>query len=83
VSRGATQERIGTSDEPPIEEPVSSRNTRPWTVRYGAGLVAVGLQDLLQDAVRVVEPDGTGGEELLLRAGVVWKEGLGYRTRAG
>jgi hypothetical protein len=23
-----------------------------------------------------------GGEELLLRMGVVWKEGLGHRTRA-
>jgi hypothetical protein len=77
VSREATQERIATSDEPPIEESVSSRSTRPWTVRYAAAS-AVELALLLPVAAELLP----GGEELLLRADSGWKEGLGHRTRA-
>ena len=48
MSRGATEERIGTSDERPAGEPALSRSTRPWAVRYGAAVVAGVLALLIQ-----------------------------------
>ena len=51
MSRGATEEQIGTSDERLANEPASSVSTRPWAVRYGvavaAGAVALLIQSLL------------------------------------
>ena len=51
MSRGATEEQIGTSDERPADDPASSVSTRPWAVRYGvavaAGVVALLIQSLL------------------------------------
>ena len=48
MSRGATQDRTGTLEEPPAGEPSS---TRPWAVRYGtagaAGVSALLIQSLL------------------------------------
>jgi PAS domain S-box-containing protein len=51
VSRGATEEQIGTSGERLADEPASSVSTRPWAVRYGvavaAGVLALLIQSLL------------------------------------
>ena len=51
MSRGATEEQIGTSDERLADEPASSVSARPWAVRYGvavaAGVVALLIQSLL------------------------------------
>ena len=54
MSRGATEEQIGTSDERPADEPASSVSARSWAVRYGAavaaGVLALLIQSLLVPA---------------------------------
>jgi PAS domain S-box-containing protein len=62
VSRGATEERIGTSDERPADESVLSRSTRPWAVRYGTAVAAAILALLIQNLlvpVFGVSPDAS------------------------
>jgi PAS domain S-box-containing protein len=48
VPAESTGERIGTSDEQPVEGALSARRTRPRAVRYGAAVAAVALTLLLQ-----------------------------------
>jgi hypothetical protein len=45
-------------------------------IRCPVGWPWTGVQEVEYSKVLVL----LGGEELLLRAGVVWKEGLGHRT---